>query len=70
MIAIVEEESRGLVPRERVTELLRGPRGGRVVRHGDVHDASASCARRIRTNKSRQVAVGTTKKSAATIWPM
>ena len=41
MVAIVEEESRSLIPRERIAKLLSGPRRGRMRGDRDVHDASA-----------------------------
>ena len=41
MVAVVEEESRTRVPRERFAQLLRDPRRAWITGDGDVHDASA-----------------------------
>jgi hypothetical protein len=70
VIAIVEQISRRLVPRKCLAKLLGRPRCRRMRGDRDVQDATSIVARSTRTNKSRYVAVGTTKKSAATIWPM
>ena len=68
VIAIVEQVSRRLVPRKGLAQLLGRPRGRRMRRDGDVSDASPIVGEEDSTNKRRYVAVGTTKKSAATIW--
>ena len=71
MITIANEIARNLVPWERLAELLGGP-------HAAVEwpvTATSMMQRRsytkmTNTNRSRHVAVGTTKKSAAVIWPI
>ena len=69
MIAIPEEISRRFVPRKRLAQLLRGPRRGRMVGDGDVHDAPVlvgeddrdkqKAARRSRLLSSSRVTVST-----------
>jgi hypothetical protein len=67
-IAIADQIARGVVPRKRFTELLAVDAAVR-------RSVTATCTMRRRSwasitnsNSSRQVAVGTTKKSAAAIW--
>ena len=39
-VAIAEDPARRRVVRKRLDQLLRGPRGGRMLRHVEVHDPS------------------------------
>ncbi len=70
MVAVVEEESRTRVPRERFAQLLRGPRRGWMCGDGDVHDASAI----VRQNdQDEQELVGRGwdhEEIRGIIWPM
>jgi hypothetical protein len=70
VIAIVEQISRRPVPRKGLAQLLGRPRRRRMCGDRHVPYASPIVGQEHQDNKRRQVAVGTTKKSAATIWPM
>jgi hypothetical protein len=67
-IAIPEEITAVPVARKRLAELLCRPLGRRMVGHTDVHHRRRLAVDH-ETNSRRQVAVGTTKKSAAAICP-
>ncbi len=69
MIAIADQVSRRVVPWERFSELLSGPRRRRMGGDRDAHDASTFVRQDHQTNSRRHVAVGTTKKSAAISCP-
>jgi hypothetical protein len=64
----VEEIARGMIFGKGLAELLRCPCGCGLRSDGEVHNAPPIVVRMTRTNKSRYVMVGTTKKSAAMIW--
>jgi len=70
VVAIMEAESRSLVPWEGVAQLLRGPRRGWMCGDGDVHDASAI----VRQNdQDEQELVGRGwdhEEIRGIIWPM
>jgi len=68
MIAIAEEIARHFIPGERAAKLLHGPRGCGMLRDGDMQNAPAIMGEQHRTNSSRHVTVGTTKKSAEASW--
>jgi hypothetical protein len=70
VVTIANEIARDLVRWERLAELLGGPRRRWMVGDGHVYDAATLMAQNDHTNRSRYVAVGTTKKSAAVIWPI
>ncbi len=69
VITIANEIARDLVPWERLAELLGGPRRRGMGGDRHVHDAATLMRQMTNTNRSRHEAVGTTKKSAAVIWP-
>jgi hypothetical protein len=66
-VAVVEEESDGAIIRERLPELLAGPRGGGCAVTLRCRMRRRSWARTTKTNRIRQVSVGTAKKSTATV---
>ena len=70
MIAIVDQIARRLVPRKCLSQLLGRPYCRRMRRDRDVPDASAIVQGAPRRTRGGRLTVGTTKKSAATIWPM
>jgi hypothetical protein len=67
VITIANETARGLVSWKRFAQLLGGPRRGGMGGDSHVHDAAPVVREVTSTKRSRHVAVGTTKKSAAVI---
>ena len=70
MIAIVEQISGRLVPRKRLPQLLGRPRRRRMRGDRHVPDASPIVGEEHQDGQETVGRIGTTKKSAATIWPM
>jgi hypothetical protein len=70
MITIANEISRDFVPRKRLAELLGGPRRRGMGGDRHVHD-TATLVRHDDQHEEEAIGggVGTTKKSAAVIWP-
>ena len=62
-IAVTPQIPGCLAPWKRLDHLLRGPLCRRVLGDGEMHDAWRSCASMKNTKSTRNVAVGTTKKS-------
>jgi len=70
VIAIVEQISTRVVPRKGLAEWLGRPSRRRMSGDRDVADASPIAGEEHQDEPKPVVAVGTTKKSAATIRPM
>ena len=68
-VPVMQRESRRHMPRERFAELLPRPRRRGMRRDVDVQDPLTIRARTTKTNNTRQVIVGTVKKSTATSAP-
>jgi hypothetical protein len=69
VITIANEIPRGLVPRERLAELLGGPCCGGMGGDGRVHNASPLVRQDDQYEEEPTGDRRTTKKSAAMIWP-
>ena len=65
----MEEEPRVRVVGEGLAELLSRPCGRGVLRYIDMQDAPPVVGQDTKTNRIRQVSVGTAKKSMATVEP-
>jgi len=65
---ILPRRPRRGVPRPRLAELLGGPRWGRVRGDIQVDDAASVVGQHHNTNNTRNVAVGTVKKSIEASW--
>jgi len=69
VIAIMDQVPRGLVPRKRFAQLLGRPRRRGMRGHRHVPDAAPIVGQQHQNDTRRNVTVGTTTKSAATICP-
>lgn len=69
VIAVVDQIAWRFVPTTRLAHLLDRPRRRRMRGDRDVPDTPPVVREEHQDEHERQVMVGTTKKSAATIWP-